>query len=91
MREIELGKLLGEKPQPNIVTFIGCVTTQGKHLKDPGQLCLCFCLHARVSVAHFTWSVIKQTFSNTTIQANKIFLHYAIFIISMASKIAKAE
>ena len=30
MREIELGKLLGEKPQPNIVEFIGCVTTQGK-------------------------------------------------------------
>jgi len=29
MREIELGKLLGEKPQPNIVEFIGCVTTQG--------------------------------------------------------------
>ena len=30
MREIELGKLLGEKPQTNIVEFIGCVTTQGK-------------------------------------------------------------
>ena len=30
MREIELGKLLGEKPQENIVKFIGCVTTQGK-------------------------------------------------------------
>ena len=30
MREIELGKLLGENPQPNIVKFIGCVTTQGK-------------------------------------------------------------
>ena len=33
MREIELGKLLGEKPQPNIVKFIGCVTTQGKQLQ----------------------------------------------------------
>ena len=33
MREIELGKLLGQKPQPNIVKFIGCVTTQGKWLK----------------------------------------------------------
>jgi len=30
MREIELGKLLAEKPQPNIVEFIGCVTTQGE-------------------------------------------------------------
>ena len=30
VREIELGKLLGENPQPNIVKFIGCVTTQGK-------------------------------------------------------------
>ena len=33
MREIELGKLLGERPQPNIVKFIGCVTTQGKKLQ----------------------------------------------------------
>jgi len=32
MREIELGKLLGENPQENIVKFIGCVTTQGKTL-----------------------------------------------------------
>ena len=32
LREIELGKLLGEKPQPNIVKFIGCVTTQGNQL-----------------------------------------------------------
>ena len=31
MREIELGKLLGVKPQENVVTFIGCVTTQSKH------------------------------------------------------------
>ena len=30
MREIDLGKLLGKSPQPNIVKFIGCVTTQGK-------------------------------------------------------------
>ena len=31
MRDIDLGKLLGGKPQPNIVEFIGCtcVTTQG--------------------------------------------------------------
>ena len=32
MREIELGKLLGEDTQENIVKFIGCVTTQGKTL-----------------------------------------------------------
>jgi len=37
MREIELGKLLGENPQENIVKFIGCVTTQGKTLQ---LLCL---------------------------------------------------
>jgi len=30
MREIELGKLLGEDTQENIVKFIGCVTNQGK-------------------------------------------------------------
>lgn len=30
MREIELGKLLGGTPHPNIVQFIGCVTTEGK-------------------------------------------------------------
>ncbi|PFX12207.1 Hemicentin-2 [Stylophora pistillata] len=28
MREIELGKLIGENNQPNIVKFMGCVTTQ---------------------------------------------------------------
>ncbi|XP_068691329.1 vascular endothelial growth factor receptor 1-like isoform X2 [Montipora foliosa] len=28
MREIGLGKLIGDSPQPNIVKFIGCVTTQ---------------------------------------------------------------
>ena len=32
MREIELGKLLGKNPQPNIVKFIGCVTTEGKRV-----------------------------------------------------------
>ena len=31
MREIELGKRFGGKAQPNIVKFIGCATTQGKH------------------------------------------------------------
>ncbi|PFX18091.1 Vascular endothelial growth factor receptor 3 [Stylophora pistillata] len=30
MREIELGKIIGESNQPNIVKFIGCVTRQGK-------------------------------------------------------------
>ena len=30
MREIELGKLFGENEQPNIIKFIGCVTTEGK-------------------------------------------------------------
>ena len=30
MREIELGKLLGEDTQENIVKFIGCITNQGK-------------------------------------------------------------
>ena len=30
MKEIGLGKELGDSPQPNIVKFIGCVTTQCK-------------------------------------------------------------
>ena len=30
VREIALGKRLGENPQPNIVKFIGCVTAQSK-------------------------------------------------------------
>ena len=30
MREIGLGKVIGDSPQPNIVQFIGCVTTQSK-------------------------------------------------------------
>ena len=29
MREIELGKIIGDSNQPNIVKFIGCVTRQG--------------------------------------------------------------
>ena len=29
-KEIGLGKELGESPQPNVVQFIGCVTTQSK-------------------------------------------------------------
>jgi len=33
MREIELGKLLGESEQPNIIKFIGCVTTEGNTLR----------------------------------------------------------
>ena len=31
MREIELGKLIGENVSPNIVKFMGCVTTQSKY------------------------------------------------------------
>ena len=30
MKEIGLGKELGDNPQPNVVKFIGCVTTQCK-------------------------------------------------------------
>ena len=30
MKEIGLGKELGDSPQENIVQFIGCVTTQSK-------------------------------------------------------------
>ena len=31
IREIGLGKAIGDSSQPNIVQFIGCVTTQGKN------------------------------------------------------------
>ena len=30
MKEIGLGKELGDSPQQNVVKFIGCVTTQSK-------------------------------------------------------------
>ena len=30
MKEIGLGKELGDSPQTNVVKFIGCVTTQSK-------------------------------------------------------------
>ena len=33
MKEIGLGKELGDSPQDNVVKFIGCVTTQSKNLK----------------------------------------------------------
>lgn len=32
MREIELGKMFGESEPPNIIKFIGCVTTEGKYV-----------------------------------------------------------
>ena len=32
MREIELGKLFGETEQPNIIKFLGYVTTEGNTL-----------------------------------------------------------
>ena len=32
MTEIELGRVLAKNPQPNIINFIGCVTTQRKAL-----------------------------------------------------------
>ena len=38
MKEIGLGKELGDSPQENIVQFIGCVTTQSKK----AILCLLF-------------------------------------------------
>ena len=31
MREIELGKLIGENVPPNIVKFMGCVTKESKY------------------------------------------------------------
>ena len=37
MREIGLGKALADSPLPNVVQFIGCVTTQSKE-----PFCLCF-------------------------------------------------
>ena len=36
MREIELGKLFGETEQPNIIKFIGSVSTGGKYTQVPG-------------------------------------------------------
>ena len=33
MKEIGLGKELGDSPQENVVKFIGCVTTQSKNSK----------------------------------------------------------
>lgn len=42
MREIELGKLLGETPQPNIIKFIGCVTKQSKDVFSLLPFIQCF-------------------------------------------------
>ena len=38
IREIGLGKALADSPLPNVVEFIGCVTTQSK---EPFYLCFC--------------------------------------------------
>lgn len=39
MKEIELGKELGDSPQENVVKFIGCVTTQS--MKAMSSIFLC--------------------------------------------------
>ena len=36
MREIELGKLFAETEQPNIIKFIGFVSSEGKYIQVPG-------------------------------------------------------
>ena len=43
MREIGLGKALADSPLPNVVEFIGCVTTQSK---EPS----CFCFYALIII-----------------------------------------
>ena len=42
MREIELGKELGDSPRENVVQFIGCVTSQSKK----AILCILSCLYS---------------------------------------------
>ena len=39
MKEIELGKELGDSPQENVVKFVGCVTTQS--MKAMSSIFLC--------------------------------------------------
>ena len=43
MREIGLGKELGDSPQKNVVQFIGCVTSHSKK----AILCILSCLFFR--------------------------------------------
>ena len=48
MREIGLGKELGDSPQENVVKFIGCVTTQSKKaiLYIPSRLLFEICTYS---------------------------------------------
>ena len=50
MREIGLGKELGDSPQKNVVQFIGCVTSQSKKaiLCILSFLCFKICLFVRL-------------------------------------------
>ena len=74
MREIELGKMFGENPQPNIINFIGCVTTQRKeiHFFDGSCffLCVLFLLYISADSQKFT------SVSNETLDRECIFRGY---------------
>ena len=46
MREIGLGKELGDSPRENVVQFIGCVTSQSKKAILCILSCLLFDIHS---------------------------------------------
>ena len=53
MREIGLGKALADSPLPNVVQFIGCVTTQSK---EP----FCLCLYALIFLFYSQFSLPRS-------------------------------
>ena len=56
MREIGLGKELGESPRENVVQFIGCVTSQSKK----AILCILSCLLFEIHSHFFPfWLLVR--------------------------------
>ena len=53
MREIGLGKALADSPLPNVVEFIGCVTTQSK------EPFFCVFMHVFYSIHNFLFPDIR--------------------------------
>ena len=56
MKEIGLGKELGDSPQKNVVQFIGCVTSHSKK----AILCILSCLLFEINTFFFCFCLLVR-------------------------------
>ena len=61
MKEIGLGKELGDSPRENVVQFIGCVTSQSKK----AILCILSCLLFEIYTYFFSFFVCLFVYAKT--------------------------